>query len=374
MINLKLQYIVYLAFLIILNVVQAEQTKLTLSVEELKYLATEIKAAEKRLHNIKIESEAWVEEKADLSDPCEPWQRTPIYISSTAWFTGNWSYQRWNSQRRMFESHIEGKARVDFHKEVLEWENGAAPYLESNYSVSFDGQYGRYIRNSTSYGGKVFHINKWRVLPDVPHQLRSKSYQRVVGIKAFLNFHFRSEEEKFSSLFQYVADPNYALKNGEADPNFAVKNTELEVTFQKIRGVECINISLKGKRYRESWWLDPNRDFALLKHENTRNDKDGSEVLVDSIDVRKLNKVAENIWCPVEVYFVTAPFGIGNSWKRTVYRAINVVANDPNFSDSIFTVPIPEGYSVDGTEYKTVYTGGKTESCGLPDKQKRQIQ
>jgi len=154
MIKLKLQCIVYSVFLIVLNSVQAERLKSTLSVEELKYLVPEIKAAEKRLHNIKIESEAWVEEKTDLSNPCEPWKRTPTYISSTAWFDGN----------------REGRARVDFHKKVLKWEKGAAPYLESNYSASFDGKHGRYIKNSTSHSGKVFHINNYSVLPDAPHE------------------------------------------------------------------------------------------------------------------------------------------------------------------------------------------------------------
>jgi len=328
MINLKLQCIVYSAFLIILSGVQAEQPKSTLSVEDIKYLAHEIKAAEKSLHNIKIESEAWVEEKADLSNSSEPWQRTPTYISSTAWFKGN----------------REGKVRVDFHKEVLKWENGAAPHLEKNYSASFDGQYGRYI-------------NKYSVLPNAPHQLMSKWYQKMVGINASLNFHFSGEEESFSSLFQYAADPNFTPKIGKTDPNFAIKNTELEITFQDLRGVGCINISLKGKRFRESWWLDPNRGFALSKHENARTDKDGKEVIVDSIDVKKLDEVAKNIWWPVEVHFVSAPFGVGNPWKRIVYHATNVVANDPNFADSIFTVPIPKGYLSDNAEYKTVYTG-----------------
>jgi len=348
MINIKLQCVVYSAFLIILNVVQAKQPKSSFSIEELKNLASIIKAAEKRLHNIKIESEAWVEEKSDLYDPCEPWQRSLTYISSTAWFEGN----------------LEGKARVDFHKEVLEWKNGAAPYFEKNYSASFDGQYGRYINNSTSHSGKVFHINKWRVLPDAPRQLRSRWYKKMIGINASLNFHFSSEEESFSSQLQYFAYPNRALrslKDAGLDPNFAIKNTELEITFHELRGVECLNISMKGKGFRKSWWLDPNRGFALLKHESARNDKDGNEVLVNSIDVRKLDEAAKNIWWPVEVYFVSSPFGVGNPWERIVYRATNVVANDPNFSNSIFMVPIPEGYLEDKAEYKTVYMGNAVE-------------
>jgi hypothetical protein len=347
MINLKLQCIVYSAFLIILNVVQAEQPKSTFSVEELKNLASTIEVTEKRLRNIKIESEAWVETKADLSDPCEPWQRTPICLSSTVWFTGDYrSSWTWFYPQDKSEKPIEGKARLDIHKIVLGWENGAAPYLKRNYSVSFDGQCGRYIYNWDSYGGKVFRINKYHVSPNAPNELKGGWWHKMVGINASLNFHFSNEQLGFSGQ----------LKNA-ADPNLALKNAELEVNFQKLTGIGCINMSLKGKRFRKNWWLDPNRGFALLKHESARNDKDGNEVLTNSIDVRRLDKVAENIWWPVEVYFVSSPFGIANPWKRIVYRATNVVANDPNFHDSIFMVPVPEGYLVDEAEYKTIYTG-----------------
>ena len=39
--------------------------------------------------------------------------------------------------------------------------------------------------------------------------------------------------------------------------------------------------------------------------------------------------------------------GDSHNYNRIVYRASNVVANDPNFDESIFTVPFPEGYLID---------------------------
>jgi hypothetical protein len=333
MINLKLQCIVCSVFFILSNVAYAEQPKSVLSARELKDIVPKIKLAEEKLHNIKIESEAWVEIRTNINDPYDYWQRTPTYISSTAWFDLN----------------HKDKARVDFHKEVLKWTNGPDPYLERSYSISFDGQHGKYIDNSAYHSGKVFHTKKYHVLSDVPHELSSGWYQKMIGISASLNFHFDGEPWGFSDYFQKAAEPNFALGNAE-----------LEFIYQKLNGTECVKMSAKGKRFQKSWWLDPACGFALLRHENTRIDKNGNEVVVDLVEVRKLDKIAENIWWPVEVYFVSSPAGVGNPWERVVYHATNVVANDPNFDNSIFTVPIPKGYSTDKAERKTVYTGNAT--------------
>lgn len=96
-------------------------------------------------------------------------------------------------------------------------------------------------------------------------------------------------------------------------------------------------------------------------------------MIVNSIDVRKLDEVAENIWWPVEAYYISAGFGVGNPWKRIVYRATKVVANDHNFADSIFKVPIPEGYLVDEAEYKTVYTGKAVEKKEMTVQLRRRL-
>jgi hypothetical protein len=334
MINVKLQYILCLTFLITLNVAYAEQPESVLSVKELKDIVPKIKVAEEKLHNIKIESEAWVEIKADINDPCDYWQRTPTYISSTAWFDLN----------------HKDKARVDFHKEVLKWENGPAPYLERNYSISFDGQHGKYVDNSAYHSGKVFNTKKCRVLSDVPHELSSGWYQKMIGIKASLNFYFNGEPWGLSDYFQKAAEPN-----------FAVENAKLDFVYHELRDAKCVKMSVIGGKFHKNWWFDPNRGFALLKYEDIRTDENGKETMFGSIDVTKLSEVAKGVWWPVEVYFINPPAGVGNPWERIVYHATNVVANAPNFDDSIFTVPTPEGYSTDKAERKEVYTGNATK-------------
>lgn len=53
------------------------------------------------------------------------------------------------------------------------------------------------------------------------------------------------------------------------------------------------------------------------------------------------------------------PYETGKPWKRIVYRASKVVANDPNFDESVFTVPFPEGYKVEDKIEGRTYTVGE---------------
>jgi hypothetical protein len=84
--------------------------------------------------------------------------------------------------------------------------------------------------------------------------------------------------------------------------------------------------------------------------------EDGHEELVDFVKVTKLEKVSPGIWWPVEIIDVSRPYENGKPWRKVVYLASNVVVNDPNFDESIYTVPFPKGYLIDdkvtGKKYK----------------------
>jgi len=314
-------------------VVQAEKPMLPLSAEDINVLIPEIKAAEeKRFSNLKIDSEVWVETKADLSDPCEPWQRTPVYTSSTAWFSGG----------------PEGKARVDIHKKVLEWIDGAAPYSETSYSEGFDGRYGRFVMHSSGYNEQTFPAKRGRILPDAPEGLKSGWTKRFTGRAFSLNFFFSDENYTFSDLFRWADDPNTKVISC------------FTFTREEFQGVQCIKIASKAAEFsRQSYWLDPNRGFALLGHKYTTTLEDGTEVLRNYIEVSKLKEVAAGIWWPTEASKVSRPYEPGKPYRRFVYRASNVVANNPNFDENIFTVPFPDGYLIDDQVAGRKYTVGE---------------
>jgi hypothetical protein len=342
--NPKFVAVSVLTFLLLLGGLKAEQTASNeLSVEELKVVAQSMRAVEDSLLNVRIDSNAWVEEGPSSTGP---WERTPVCFSTTAFF-GKISDPR---------------TRIDVHKQVFRWEDGAAPYIEKSYSVSFDGVQGRRKEISSSYSGKTFDRHSGRILPEEPIQLRGSN--EITGVHASLFFHYRDMPEplpkRFSATFEAAADPNSFLSAlAAADPKYSdIKPLSHKVVLEELRGIRCIKMGI-GDSFLSGWWFDPNRGFALLRFDDVREDQDGNERLRSSIEVTKLEEVAENIWWPMEVYFVRCPHETDKPCKRMVFHAANVVANDPNFDETIFTVPFPDGYLVDDQVAGRRYTVGQ---------------
>ena len=328
-----LQMAVFCILLGISIIAQAEEPKTALSVEDVNALIPVIEAAEERpFLNLKVDSERWVETKANLSDPCEPWKRTPIYISCTAWFDGRPG----------------NKARIDVNKEVLKWRDGASPYAESSYSVSFDGQHGRIVHNTRGHSGKSFRMKEGKLLPDSPELLRGNYLGGCTGAYFTLSFFFNNDDNRsFSRLFR--ACTTTAASEAKA----------CEVALEEFQGARCIKFG-SGKQIwgHETWWLDPSRKLALLGYErvSTRN---GIDRISLRIEVNELKEVADGIWWPMQVTSVRSPFEPNEPYERLVYRASNVVANDPTFDESVFNVPFPEGYLIDDKVTGRKYTVGQ---------------
>jgi hypothetical protein len=319
------------------SIIRAEESKVVLSVEEIRGLVPQIKAAETRLSNLKVESEAWVEEKASagpLSDPCEPWKRTPVYASTTGWFDGR----------------PQGKIRVDVNLQVSEWKEGAAPYLEESYSVGFDGRYGRYAKHSPGHGGETYSVGQGEIILGRPDQLKHRYLDSCTG-RQFSSIFFFGQEGYTFSQFPEVATSPAALEAGA-----------FQFAREKFQGVECIRIGSGEQRGGHiCYWLDPARGFALRGYDSIRVLEDGSERVLSRIRVTKLEKVTSNVWWPIEAYVESDRHRPGEPYKRTVYRASKVIANDPNFVEGIFTVPFPDGYFVDDKVNGKKYRAGQEQ-------------
>lgn len=322
------------------SIVRAKKSKFILSAEDTKSLTLQLKAAESRLSNLMVESEAWVEEKSStvsLSDPCEPWRRTPVRTKTTAWFDGR----------------PKARARVDVHLHVSEWEGGDAPYFEESYSLGFDGQYGRVAKHSMRHSGKTHAIKEGEVLSSVPGQLQMKYLDSCTGRQFSSIFFFGYEDLKFSKFAEAATSPT------------VLEAKRFEFTLEEFQNVACIKLSSGPQKWGHiSYWLDPTRGFALLGYDNMRMLDDGSQRVQSRIRVTKLKKVDPNIWWPMEAYVESDRHAPGEPYKRTVYRASNVVANDPNFDDTIFEVPFPHGYLINDKVKKSKYRVGQNRSGG----------
>jgi hypothetical protein len=294
-------------------------------------LASQIEAARVKLLNVKIESEGWIERRASLSDA---WERTAIHVAATAWFDGR-------SKR----------ARVDVHSEVLEWHEGAAPYYERCYTVAFDGTTGVFVDHAFGYNGEMFPRRWAEISREAPPLLRDGGWiGDFTGIAASAHFFSRSRSIDLKKLVLAANSP-------PSDPNGA---TIEAYRIQRSGTDEEVQIDVVGvKGTRVEYRLDPLRGFALLESKEMHVGKDGKEKVRFRTEVNKLQEVAPGVWYPVEAAFErpsSYPSLSGQPYERLVYRAWRVAANDPNWADTVFTVPIPQGYSVDdhvtGTEYR----------------------
>jgi hypothetical protein len=306
--------------------IQQGQAKEPISVAQLEELGIQTKTAEKKLHNLKVCSDLWVEKNNNPKDPCAVWQQTPIYVSSTMWSDGRPG----------------GRIRVDVHKQVLEgWMTNEkrGPYSERSFGDSFDGATGRSIVKTNGFLGKVVPAKEGVITTKKPQSLDSSWSRQYTGREFTMNFfQLNSQGTLLSDLFSLAEDPNSTVM------------TYFEFNWEKLMGIECIEISTKETKTRnwgKRWWLDPARGFAMLRYEHVRILEDKTETFRKLIEIQELREVAEGIWWPIRATSITEPLRSGEPYTRMKYQASDVVANDPNFDGSIFTVPFPKGYLVD---------------------------
>ena len=316
-----------LSFMCLVVAVHAQENNPILSKKELMDIASRMKNNERNLVNIEVDSEVWMEERLGNSDP---WQRTPIYVSSTAILSGL----------------PNSKIRVDVHKEVEKWQDGAKPYADKSYSVGFDGQYGKTIYSYSRPDEEKRVMSKGEITPGVPSRLRGGSLKAFTGRAFSTHFCLESEGYTFSQLFKWATDPNT-----KADSSF---------TFSRdlFYEVECIKISTK-KDPGESWWLDPNRDYSLLGYKFTGYYENGDKRIVTFARVTNLEKAAKGIWWPKEVIVESDPDKPGQPYKRMIYKATGVRVNRPDFNEEVYNITFPKGCIVDDKVKGVQYEVGK---------------
>jgi hypothetical protein len=294
---------------------------------ELDKIHNAIKSAEERVLNIRVDSECW-REKWDPNNG--KWTKdSKEYISCTSWFDGV----------------PKSKTRVDVHKEILKWVDGAAPYAEDVYSLGFDGQSGRKVHHRSGPINETFEMREAYITPESSKVLYSPWFNVATGARFSLFLHNNSSGVWMSDYFEV--------------PDTGVVNPRFELKHEKFEGVECVKY---GTGFHpgvgeQAYWFDPTRGYALIgtKHVNIRND--GTEWLIELIKVRELREVSKGIWWPTKATAEGEDPRTGELF-RSVYQASNVVINDPAFDEEVFTVPIPSGYYVEDQTSNVSYGSG----------------
>lgn len=302
--------------------IKANDNRTVLSTTEIEQLIPQIEAVENSVINLRIDSEAWIEEREKQG---EPWKRTPVEISATLWFQGD----------------PKNKTRIDIHSEnrlIRREDTENSRYARYSYNASYDGQFGKVLYKDYEANGKIDHLNKGEIIRNAPEIFSGKRSGAVTGFRMTTKYFFvdKQRNETFSQYFKIAISPE------------ALKNNAFEVARETFHGVQCISFALTAsKTLRMTWWFDPSRGFALLGHEKIRINEDGDSFVEEFIEINKLEKVSENIWWPVEGTIESDRRKEGDPYTRTVYRAFNVIANESDFDESVFSVSFPPGCLID---------------------------
>ena len=339
------------AFLFILLVVShktlsVEYVSTNLSIAEIKGIGETIEFIEDSLFNVKMDSNSVIDYGPSATGP---WTRTPKCMSASA----------------IFGRKEDKKAKIDIHKNIMPWKQGAAPYLDMKFSVSYDGEKGMYRKDSISYGGKTKKTKEGIVTSDRPWELRTRSYDKLLGLKSSIFYHHGDNPNNitFSRLFEIVAslmmqkeNPGIVKKAG-ADMPKEKRNTRMLVFREDLNGIECIRIGIEpiSGGGGEAWWLDPTRGFSLLKYESYIEDKEGEDVLVNSIEVVELFEASGDIWWPTKSILIDRRPGQQEAeeiYSRLTCIVSSVVVNDVKLKSDAYEIHLPADYSVNKRKYE----------------------
>jgi prepilin-type processing-associated H-X9-DG protein len=239
------------------------------------------------------------------------WQRQTYSVAGAAWYG----------------DPKEGTFRLNISREVNEWEPfkgdvGAAAKgprsVESTYDIAYDGKTGRDRR---------IQDGRWpitHVYPGYFPELEDRFHRYATGIEFCLSYPQPATfGKKFPGASAYF----------QAATEFGEK-MNLEGT--KLDGRDAIKVfeatPLQGS---VAFWFDPHHGYALIGYERVFQGE-----LQESERVTSFAEAAPGVWYPASGYYeeptrdAQAPKGR----HRSSFTAKNIVANDPAFNTSIFTI------------------------------------
>jgi hypothetical protein len=277
--------------------------------------------ANRRLQHVEVHFEAWEEELEGGS-----WRRTAYEQRGVAWLNGQ----------------ARSKGRINFARYTERWTQGTQPVIESSFDVAFDGTEGTMAEHFMKHSGRTAKSRRG-VISAQPAPRLFKEIRSQVATGQIFAAAFCGDAE--SSL------PEMLARYERDGVRFAIQKDVVE-------GRDALKlIAGDANADYHAWWIDPERSYALLRHEVVA---DGT--LKRRIQVTNLTEAAPGVWYPTEGHYQRSLIPETAKTLRLPetslyqYRASKVVANAPDFDEKIYRITFSPGYSVDdqirGRQYR----------------------
>jgi hypothetical protein len=267
----------------------------------LEKLRVGVERSENKLLNVRIEGTCVVEHPTKEAQRWETVQQDTV----TAWYEGR----------------PRGRRRIEHHKLVRSWADGRAPFLEEAFTTVFDGR----LKQTLYTRSGPLNEARSDLRGDIEGKMdKAFMYECATGWDYSLWGAFESSGTgRLSSIFRRPVD-------------------QLRAQETSFNGTPCVRLQwLPAGVPFLTCDLDPARNYALLHCERAG----GIGQVVMKWVVESFIEAAPGVYYPSKA---TKEFlsDDGNVEERISYEASSAVANDPNFSDDLFTLKWPKGTRV----------------------------
>jgi hypothetical protein len=283
-------------------------------------LAQTISAAEGRLKNLSVTASYAGEIAQKFGDHWDDEGSGML----TAWFSGAPG----------------GKLRINYDRQRALWVGGPVPFTDEQFDDAFNGRERRLLWfRSGSSRNPDFHL---RGRLEAVRQLGFNSFATGWG----------------ASIYGVLDGDNPETLSNAILTASRIGTAQLAIASEAYGGINCVTLSiLRHGNVTTKWYFDPDSQYALKRQENfSANGK-----LTCDLVVEQLANPSPGIFYPMKS--TRNDFQDGRPWRRYQYKAGTVVANDPKFSDDIFTIKWPPHTSVYDTLADVVFTVGTDESA-----------
>jgi hypothetical protein len=265
-------------------------------------LRKEIPESERLLLNVRVDGKS----QSELWDASiNSWKYSGEVVVS-AWYTGAPG----------------SRVRIDFHELITLWTGGAAPFFSEAFTMAYDGHLSRKLSKRGGPPGQQHDYLEGKVRRgrDALVELANWATGWAYSLYGF----FDHEGKRLSSIFD-------------------LKDFILAATEAEYEGVKCIRLEAVGAKARHTWHLDPARGYAILGYE--RANPQPPHTVWTRLKVEQLVDAAPGIYYPTKG-FAEGFLPDGTPVTRSRYEAFVVLANDPGFSEQVFTIEWPAGVTV----------------------------
>jgi hypothetical protein len=260
-----------------------------------------------------------------------------------------WKYSGEAMVTAYYEAGPKGKARVDFHVQIAPWTGGPAPFGQETFTVAYNGRTSQKLHKTVGPLGEARENLRGQIAADRDENI-------LVG--------------HWSSGWEYSIYGFWDYKGQRLSSIFDSSGLILSAEEVEREGMNCVRLQADGQGERHIWYLDPARGFAILSYERFGGPK---RSILTRMTVQRLVEAGAGVYYPTEG---TSEGFLpdGTLFNRSRYSASNVIANDPSFSETVFTFEWPRGTVVEDKIAGKVFIAGKEQPKPEFPEQRPQVQ